>query len=256
MTLGIILKAKDETIVIASDKRVTEGNIAMSSHGDVVEKIHKVTNKCGLTIAGDAGTAVAIIDPFLREVNLELKKGGNSDIPVSVAADIFHRVTVDYYTKYFKDMTMPEWVENIKANNIPSFRILLAGFDSDEQGLLSKPKIIELSSIRRFAPSAVPIDFAAIGVPNIARYLLYRFYTEDKDETVVASLAAFCIQETSSQDDSVGDQFQIASFSKDQSFRFYSDEELERIKIRCAEIKTEFQTSLFTSPKVKEEGTI
>jgi len=56
MTLGIILFAKNNTVVIVSDKRVTEGTYSMSAHGDLVQKIHKVTDRCGLTIAGDANS--------------------------------------------------------------------------------------------------------------------------------------------------------------------------------------------------------
>ena len=38
MTLGIVLYAKDDRIILISDKRVTEGSYAMSAHGDMVQK--------------------------------------------------------------------------------------------------------------------------------------------------------------------------------------------------------------------------
>jgi 20S proteasome alpha/beta subunit len=254
VTLGIVLIAKDNTIVIVSDKRVTEGNLAISAHGDIVEKIHKVTDKSGLTIAGDAGAAIAIIEPFLKEISLELARRKTAEIPITETAELFRNTAVEYFTRWFKDMTIAEWVDNVKNGNIPFFRVLLAGFDMDDSGQLNKPKIIELSSMRRFAPMAITTKFGVIGVTSIAQYLIYRFKKEDEDEGGVAGLAAFCITETSSQDDSVGDQFQIASFSYNKSFQFYSDEELNKIKNRCAELKTEFQTALFTKPKIKEEG--
>ncbi len=74
-----------------------------------------------------------------------------------------------------------------------------------------------------------------------------------EDEDVVVGLGAFCILETNSQDDGVGDQFNIASFSKEQAFKFYSDDEITKIKNRCSELKTELQTSLYTKPKVAEQ---
>ncbi len=239
--------AKNNTVVIVSDKRVTEGTYSMSAHGDLVQKIHKVTEKCGLTIAGDAGTATVLIEKYLKLIKKRTKS-----LAVSEAAELFRSVAVEYYTKWYKDMTMKEWHDNVRNDIIPFFRILLAGYDEDEKGKLTKRKIIEISSLRRFAPVNCTVNFSSIGVTTIAQYLLYRFYTNDQEEDVVAGLGAFCIQETSSQDDSVGDEFQVASFSQNKAFQFYNDEELLKIKKRCAELKTELQTALFTKPKVKE----
>ncbi len=253
MTLGIILFAKNNSIVIVSDKRVTEGTYSMSAHGDLVQKIHKVTERCGLTIAGDAGTATVIIELFLKEIQIELTKRKSKNLPVADAAELLRSVAVEHYTKWYKDMTMKEWVDNVKNNVIPFFRILLTGFDPDDKGKLTKRKIIEISSMRRFAPVNCTVSFSTIGITTIAQYLLYRFYTENQEEDVVAGLGAFCIQETSSQDDGVGDEFQVASFSQDRSFQFYDDDQLKKIKNRCAELKTELQTALFMKPKVKEE---
>lgn len=252
MTLGIILLAKNNTVVIASDKRVTGGTAYMSAHSDVAEKIYKITDRCGLTIAGDSGTAKAVIDLFLKEVELELTKNKGQKLTVTDAAEIFRRTAVDNYTKWFGDMSIDQWVTNVNKDIIPYFRVLLAGFDKNSDGTLGDCKIIELNSMRRFAPNNVTTNFGVVGVTAIAQYLLYSFYTKDQDETFAAGFAGFCIQETSSQDDSVGDQFQVASFSKDKQFQFYSDSELVKIKKRCAEIKTEFQTSLFPKPRVKE----
>lgn len=253
MTLGIILFAKNNKIVIISDKRVTEGTYIMSAHGDFVEKIHKVTEKCGLTIAGDAGSANIVIDLFLKEIQIEFTKRTTKFIPVSEAAEIFRKVAVENYTKWYREMTMREWVENVKDKIIPHFRILIAGFDLDEKGKPTKRKIIELSSYNRFAPNSSTTNFSVIGVTTIAQYLLYRFYRDNQEEDVIAGLGAFCITETNSQDDSVGNDFQIATFSDKEPFSFYDKEKLSQIQNRCAELKTELETSLLSSKKVKEE---
>lgn len=252
MTLGIVLYAKDDKIILISDKRVTEGSYAMSAHGDMVQKIHKVTDKCGLTIAGDAGAATAIIEIFLKELELELKRKNTKVLPVTEIAELFRKVAVDHYTKWYKDMSMSEWVSNVKNDIIPHFRVLLAGFDNDEKGKPSKRKIIEMTSYRRFSPIICTVNFSTIGITSIAQYLLYRFYKEE-EENVVAGLGAFCILETNSQDDGVGDNFHIASFSKKSAFKFYTDLDVSRIKNRCNELKTELQTALYSTPKVKEE---
>lgn len=258
MTLGIVLFAKDNTIVIVSDKRVTGGTAAMPARGDFVEKIYKVTDRCGLTTAGDAGSAAVVIELFLKKIRPKLPKRGRKrktkELSVVDAAEIFRKTAVGYYTRWFKDMSMREWVANVRDGVIPHFRILLVGFDTDEKGKPSERKIIELSSLKRFAPVNITTGFGTIGVTTIAQYLLYRFYTDDQqEEAAAAGLAGFCIQETSSQEGSVGDQFQVASFSTNKPFQFYSDDELERIKRRCAEIKTEFQIALLSPPKVKEQ---
>jgi len=198
-------------------------------------------------------TATVLIEAFLREIKLELTKRNVKSLPVTDAAEIFRSVAVNHYTKWYKDMSMKEWVDNVLNKIIPSFRILLAGFDIDEKGKLTKRKIIEINSLRRFAPVNCTVNFSAIGITTIAQYLLYRFYRDDQEDESVAGLGAFCIQETSSQDDGVGDEFQVATFSQDKPFQFYDDEELIKIKKRCAELKTELQIALLAKPKVKEE---
>jgi 20S proteasome alpha/beta subunit len=253
MTLGIVLIAKDGTIVLASDKRVTEGTSAMTAHGDFVQKIHRVTDNSGLTIAGDGGAAIAVIDPFLKEVGIELTKQRPRELSIGEISELFRRVAVDHFTKWFKDMSMAEWVSNVRNDIIPYFRVLLAGFDMDDAGQLTIPKIVELSSIRRFAPTNITGNFGTVGITTIAQYLLYRFYAEKQEEQAAAGLAAFCIQETSSQDDGVGEDFQIAAFRKNQSFQFYSDAELKKIKLRAAELKTEFEIALLAPTRVKED---
>lgn len=252
MTLGIVLFAKNNTVVLASDKRITGGTSSMATHGDFVEKIHKISDKSALTIAGEGGIGISIIDLFLKRFNTEIVKQGVKDLPIKEVAEIFRSVAVENYEKWFGLMSIKEWVENIKNGVIPFFRILLAGFDRNEKDDLKKRKILELSAHNKFAPAEV-VNFGAIGVPIIAQYLLFRFYKENQDEVAVASLATFCIQETSSQDGSVGDQFQIASFSNEKPFRFYSDIEIEQIKQRCNELKAELEVALFPSSKVREE---
>lgn len=253
MTLGIVILTKDDSFVIASDKRVTGGTQSMSAHADSAEKIHKITDKCGMTIAGDAGTAVTIIDLFLKETKLELVKKNSSEISVTEVAEIFRKTAVEYYTRWFKDMTMREWVQNVKENIIPFFRVLLAGYDPDDSDGINKCKIIEMSSYKRFAPDNITGNFGVAGITTIAQYLLYRFYTTKQEEASAAGLAAFCISETNSQDDAVGDEFQIATFSRILPFKLYSDSELTKIKRRCAELKTELQLALVTPKRVKEE---
>lgn len=253
MTLGIVLFSENNKIIIISDKRVTGGTYSLSTHGDFVEKIHKVTDKCGLTIAGNAGAATTVIDLFHKEIQVELTKRASKFIPVSDAAEIFRRIAVENFTKWYKDMTMKEWVENIKEKVIPFFEILLAGFDLDEKGKPTKRKIVELSSYNRFAPTSSTVNFATIGITSIAQYLLYRFYHDNQKEEVIAGLGAFCITETNSQSDDVGNDFQIATFSDTKSFEFYNEDKLHSTKIRCAELKTELETSLLTSKKIRED---
>lgn len=248
MTLGIILFAKDESVVIVSDKRVTSGTMAMSAHGDLVQKIHRVNDYCGLTVAGDGGIAVTIVQLFLKEV---AAMGNN--IAVSEVAEIFRKIATEHYDRWFGQMPIEKWTENMKNASLPHFTVLMAGFDKDEQGNLSERKLLELNAYRRFAPQTNSASFGVIGVTTISQYLLYRFYNmPDKDIDITAGLAALCIQETNSQDDSVGDEFQIATFSKNKPFQFYSEDKLGEIKQRCAEMKNDFETALY-SAKVKEQ---
>lgn len=250
MTLGIILFAKESSVVITSDKRVTSGMGGMSAHGDLVQKIHKVNNYCGLTIAGDGGIAVSIVQLFLKEIATN-----RDNISVLEAAEIFRKVATESYEKWFGHMTIDKWTENMISTNksLPHFTVLMAGFDKDMAGNLSERKLLELNAYRRFAPQTISANFGVIGVTTVSQYLLYRFYkTPDKDIDIIAGLAALCVQETNSQDDSVGNEFQIATFSKDSPFHFYSEEQLQQIKQRCAELKTDIETAMYTV-KIKEQ---
>ncbi|MDP3769719.1 MAG: hypothetical protein Q8R40_02170 [bacterium] len=250
MTLGIILFAKDESVVIVSDKRITSGMGTMSAHGDLVQKIHRVNDYCGLTIAGDGGIAVTIVQLFLKEI----ASRGN-DISVSEAAETFRRIAVENYEKWFGQIPIEKWTQNMLDTNrsLPHFTVLVAGFERDDKGNLAERKLIELNAYRRFAPQTNSANFGVIGVTTISQYLLYRFYNmPDKDIDITAGLASLCIQETNSQDDSVGDEFQIATFSKDKPFQFYSEDKLELIKQRCAEMKNDFETALY-AVKVREQ---
>jgi 20S proteasome alpha/beta subunit len=248
MTLGIILFGKEDSIVIVSDKRVTTSTAAMSAHGDSVQKIHKVNDHCGLTIAGDGGIAASIVELFLKEI---ATKG--SDVTVSEAAEIFRQTAIQNYDKWFGLMTLDKWVENVMNKSLPFFTILIAGFDKDADGNLSERKLFELNTYRKFAPQTISNNFGIIGITTISQYLLYRFYkAPDKDIDITAGIAALCIQETNSQDDSVGNEFQIATFSKNEPFQFYSEEKLLQVTQRCAELKNDIETSLLNI-KIKEQ---
>ncbi|MCX6742856.1 MAG: hypothetical protein NT116_01320, partial [Candidatus Parcubacteria bacterium] len=192
----------------------------------------------------------SIVQLFLKEI---ATRGNN--ISVSESAEIFRKTATESYDKWFGQMTIDKWTENMINPNksLPHFTVLMAGFERDNAGNLSERKLLELNAYRRFAPQTISANFGVIGITTVSQYLLYRFYnTPDKDIDITAGLAALCIQETNSQDDSVGNEFQIANFSKDKPFQFYSDEQLQQIKQRCAELKTDIETSIYTQ-KVKEQ---
>ena len=118
----------------------------------------------------------------------------------------------------------------------PSLTIILAGYlskdDADNKG-----QIYTLSSNDNFVPRKSPTGFECIGIPIIANYLLNRLYEPTISSKHAAELAAFCIKETSSQDNRVGGPTQIATFSNSKGYSELSLDEIEKIEKKCDQFR-------------------
>ena len=234
MTLAIGIISNDG-LALASDSRATIGDPrGLTTVNDTVQKIFKITDFCGLAIAGDGGLAVSILDNFLWKLKQE---PDYNNFSIDQIVDSLRNTCITKYN---------DWFPHLKPAERPVLAMVVCGYRKNMEGKLDAPLIFSLVSLIHFAPSTDTMGFAAVGVVPLAIYLLNRLYT--KSDIVLKSaveLAAFCIRETASQDGKVGGELQLASFSKDKPFNIYNEKEIEIVKGRCEELRRNLRNPLY-----------
>jgi 20S proteasome alpha/beta subunit len=217
MTLAISIIAKDG-IAIASDSRVTSGDPrGPTTVNDTVKKIFELSNFCGLAIAGDGGLGSSIIDL----IYYELHKNSN-----------YRYFSVDEMLNICRDSAIKkynEWFNHVNFEDRPTLHMILSGYRKDigNASFIDSPEIFTLHSERNFAPHRwTLLGFTAIGITPLATYILNTLYTNEITLKHALELATFAILETASQDGKVGKDIQLASFSLNEPFRIYSQDEI------------------------------
>ncbi len=242
MTLAIGIIANNG-LALASDSRATIGDPrGLTTANDTVQKIFKITDYCGLAIAGDGGLAVSLLDIFLWELK---QKPDYNNFSIDEITTLLRSICVNKYN---------EWFPYLKPQERPFLAIVACGYRKNREGRLDTPLIIYLISSSHFAPSTDTMGFAAVGVVPLAIYLLNRLYLRGDIELKSAvELAAFCIRETASQDGKVGGELQLATFSKDAPFKIYEGGEIEVVKKRCEEFRKNLRNPLYAKEEPKIE---
>lgn len=242
MTLAIGIIANDG-LAVASDSRATIGDPrGLTTVNDTVQKIFKITDFCGLAISGSGGLGVSVIDAFMTEL---CQAPNYNSFSIDEIVILLRNVCIAKYN---------EWFPHLQPSERPPFNIVVCGYRKNNSGQLEIPLIYSLLSIMHFAPSTDTMGFAAVGVVPLAIYLLNRLYTRDiiKLKSAV-ELAAFCITETASQDGKVGGKLQLASFSKDKTFKVYDEKEIEIVEKRCEEFRKNLQNPFYAKEESKDE---
>lgn len=210
MTLTICIIAKDG-IILASDSRAS----SFLTSNDTVKKIFKLDDHNAVGIAGDGPLAMHFFDTIASDLNF---RNG-----ISLLAEQLRALGKAKFNEFFSHQN---------PQDRPSLTILLAGY-TPTQG----PEIYRLGSEDNFVPRKSPTGFDCIGIPVIANYLLNRLYEPEITTSQAASLAAFCIKETSSQDFRVGGPIQIATFSDTKSYAELSKSDIEKIEKNCENLR-------------------
>jgi len=210
MTLVIGLKAKDG-VVLASDSRAS----SVITSNDTVQKIFKLGDYSAIGIAGDGGLAMYFLD--------QIKAGLNHGTGISDLAEQVRRKGKETFNDFF---------EHLAPEKRPPLSLLLIGYALD-----NKPEMYTLKSSDNFVPRKGVTGFECIGVPYIADYLLNRLYESEIKVDAGAEMAVLCIQETSSQDRSVGGPTHIATFSPTKSFKEMSIPDIEKLKEKAEQFQ-------------------
>lgn len=225
MTLTICIKAKDG-IVLASDSRAS----SILTSNDTVKKLFKLDDHAAIGIAGDGSLAMTLLDSIAAKLDFRL---GISEI-----AEQLRVAAKEKFSDYFSHQLPQER---------PALEILFAGYNGDT------PEIYRLVSQDNFVPRKNPTGFDCIGIPIIADYLLNRIYDPEVSVEHAAEMAAFCIKETSSQDNRVGGPIQLASFSNTKVYAALSKEQIKAISDKCDSFTLLHKGNFY--PENKDTGT-
>ncbi len=210
MTLTICVVAKDG-IIFASDSRAS----SFLTSNDTVKKIFGLDDHNAVGIAGDGPLAMYFFDVISKDLNF---RNGILNL-----AEQMRSLGKQKFNEFFSHQD---------PKDRPSLTILLAGYTTN-----NKPEIYRLNSNDNFVPRKSPTGFDCIGIPIIANYLLNRLYEAEITTIHAAELAAFCIKETSSQDNRVGGPLQIAKFSISDKYTELPREEIEKIEKKCEQVR-------------------
>jgi len=226
MTLVIGLKAIDG-VVIASDSRAS----SVITSNDTVQKIFRLGEHSAIGISGDGGLAIYFLDQI--RAGLIHEKG---------IADLVEQVRKEGKAKF------NDYFEHLQPDKRPSLSLLLIGYTLD-----GKPEMYTLRSEDNFVPRKGITGFECIGIPYIADYLLNRLYESDIKTEAGAEMCVLCIQETSSQDRSVGGPTHVATFSATKSFTEMPASEIERLKQKAEQFQLSQKTRFY--PEDPNSGT-
>ncbi len=205
MTLIIGLKSKDG-IIITSDSKAS----AEITSNDTVQKVFKLSNHSAVGIAGDGGLAMYFLD--------QIKNGLNYGTGILDLAEQMRIKGKEKFNDFFEHLT---------PDKRPSLSLLLAGYTNEHP---QKAEIYTLNSRDNFVPRKAVTGFECIGIPYIADYLLNRLYEVDIAEASAEEMGVLCIQETSSQDSSVGGPTKVYTFSATKNFQELSSEEVDKLR--------------------------
>lgn len=244
MTLGIGIEAIGG-IVLASDSRATVGDPrALTANNDAAMKIFKPTPKVAIALAGDAGVGNMLM---LHNITPALANNQNAD--VLVVAQTIQNTGRNYYLQSFGNANWLVANGQPIATPRPEITYLLAGY------MGNNPKLLTLSSAPQvsFAPGLITAGFAAIGVAHYALYLLNRLYRRDISLDVAKDLAAYCIEETASQDGKVGGPLRMAIVRPNQDTEILADEEIAKLGERVNAHREALRASFLTLPQTSQQ---
>jgi 20S proteasome alpha/beta subunit len=190
-------------IVLASDSRATIGDLrGLTTNNDTAVKIFTPVPNMAVALSGDGGTGHSL----MQHITAGLAPQVITDI--DALAQGMQTLGRQWYVQSFG---APSWMMTPAGMPVttprPDTWYLLAGYTMSGQ-----PKLVTMTSAVpfNFTPGFINTGFAAIGVAPLAMYLLNRFYRRDLSLEIAKDLAAYCIEETASQDGKVGGPLRMA----------------------------------------------
>lgn len=192
-TVGIVF---DKGVVLAADKRATMGSLIASKE---VEKIHPLSDRIALTLAGGVGDAQSIVRLMRAELELYRYNRGE-EITVEGAATLLSNVLQG--TKYY-----------------PYFVQLIIG------GVDSQPRLYDVDLMGGLLPE----KYTSTGSGSVVAFgILDEYYKDGMNEAEAARVAARSIQSAMRRENNTGDGVDVLVITKDRSKR-YSREDVAKL---------------------------
>ncbi len=192
-TVGIIF---DKGVVLTADKRATMGYFIAAKE---VDKIHPVSERMAITIAGGVGDAQLLVR--LLKAELELYKYSKGK-PMSVESAATLLANVLQGNKYFPFLV----------------QLIVAGFDS-------KPSLFDLDPFG----GLIPEKYVSTGSGSITAYgLLDEYYRENMSQDEAVKLAVKAINSAMKRDSATGEGIDALIITENQLKRL-SREEVESV---------------------------
>lgn len=240
MTLGVGIETTGG-IVLASDSRATVGDLrGLTTNNDTAIKIFTPMPMVAVALAGSADPGHALMQHIVAGLNPAV-----SDI--DAIAQSIQAIGKQYYAQSFG---APTWLMNPAGMPVstprPDVWYLLAGYTQAGQA-----KLINMTSAIpfNFTPGFTNTGFAAVGVAPLALYLLNRLYRRDLSLEIAKDLAAYCIEETASQDGKVGGPLRMAIVRRNQATEIVGDEEIAELGRRVSTHREALRNSFLNLPR-------
>lgn len=214
MTLVVALQARDG-IVLAGDNRGTFGDPrGFMAVSDVRKKIFRLTEYCGVGIAGPPDLA----SNLLKNIEDRLQSQN------AVYADDVTLFLRDSFRAHYND-----WFQQIRIPERPLMGAVIAGYEKSFSGDDLVPRLYTISSEHDFATMLCDQGFCLLGLPLFPTYLVNRLYDMNAPKEQVVALAEYIISETGTQDPKVGGPIGIAIVSKDEPYRQLDEDEVAEV---------------------------
>jgi 20S proteasome alpha/beta subunit len=211
MTLVVALQASDG-IVLAGDNRGTFGDPrGFMAVSDVRKKIFKLSDYCGVGIAGPPDVA----SNLLKNLELQLE---SQNLVYADDVTLFLR---DSFRARYND-----WFQQFKIQERPLMGVVIAGYEKSFSGDDLVPRIYTISSEQDYATMLCDQGFCLLGLPLFPTYVVNRLYDMTATKEHVISLAEYIISETGTQDPKVGGPIGIALITADDGYRELDESEV------------------------------
>lgn len=192
-TVGVIF---DKGVILAADKRATMGSFIASRE---VEKVHLLSDRIALTIAGGVGDAQSLVRLMRAELELYRYQKGE-EITIEGAATLLANILQG--NKYY-----------------PYFVQLIVG------GVDTEPRLYDLDLFGGLLPE----KYTTTGSGSVtAAGLLDEHFHEGMTEGEAARLAARSVQAAMRRESNTGDGVDVLVLTKDRAKR-YSKEDVAKL---------------------------
>jgi len=242
---------------------------------DSVKKTFKISDCCGMAMAGAAEFGATVLEKFLAQLR-KIQAGGplletrqvmgpegpqlqRVEVPAerrpdansfSFQTDLLYQHFMEYFTRYFPN---PVPIPGMPQQNVPPLSIIVGGYNTVEGR--KAPTILYMDSRDYFAPATSTRGFHCAGIPVLADYFFNRFHARTVSSDETSALAAFVLDETRRQDGRVGGKIQLSQIGSDGTFKEFSDEEIVEMLKSQETIVKRFREVLFAGLLARaEEG--